>query len=210
MLLYLTTIVVGFIALTWSADRFVLGASGAARALGIPTLIIGLTVVGIGTSAPEMLVSAIAAWEGSPGLAVGNAIGSNITNIGLILGATALLIPLQVRSSLLRREIPLLLAIMGVAYVFVLDGWLSLWEGAVLVAGMGALLVWMGLQGRGGDADALVGEFKSEIPTDLPLGRSLLWLVVGLVAPLASSRALVWARGEGRRGHGGQRTWSSA
>lgn len=194
MLPALLTIVVGFIALTWSADRFVLGASGTARHLGIPTLIIGLTIVGVGTSAPEMLVSAIAAWQGSSGIAVGNALGSNITNVGLILGATALIVPLQVRSRLLRREIPLLFAIMALAYLFLLDGQLERWEGLVLLAGMAALLTWMGIQGRTGEEpDPLGAEFESEIPADQSLGASLLWLAVGLVVLLASSRALVWA-----------------
>ncbi len=192
MLIYLATIVVGFIVLTWSADRFVVGAAGTARHLGIPTLIIGLTIVGIGTSAPELLVSAIAAWEGSAGLAVGNGVGSNIANTGLILGCTALIVPLQVRSRLLKREIPLLFAIMGVTYLLIFDGGLARWEGIALVLGMASLLAWMGMQGRDA-SDALGLEFEDEIPTEASLGHSLMWLAVGLVFLLASSRALVWA-----------------
>jgi Ca2+/Na+ antiporter len=90
-LLPLLAIVGGLAALVWSADRFVSGAAGLAYAFGMPPLLIGMLVVGFGTSAPEMLVSAIAAIEGRPGLALGNAYGSNIANIGLILGLTALI-----------------------------------------------------------------------------------------------------------------------
>ena len=95
----------GFVLLTWSADRFVAGASALAFNLNVSPLIIGLTIVGLGTSAPEILVSAVASWQGNTGLAIGNAIGSNITNSTLILGITAVVLPLSVNSSILRREL---------------------------------------------------------------------------------------------------------
>ena len=122
MLLQVIGLIVGLVALVWSADKFVLGASATARILGVSTLVIGILVVGIGTSAPEMLVSAIAAYQGQAGLSVGNALGSNITNIGLVLGITALVAPLHVRSKILFREIPLLILVM-------LAGWLLLRDG---------------------------------------------------------------------------------
>ncbi len=193
MLIHLLAIAGGFLVLAWSADRFVLGASAVAQHLGVPPLIIGLTVVGIGTSAPEMLVSALSAWEGSPGIAVGNAIGSNITNIGLILGATALAYPLLVRSRILRRELPVLLVVMAASLLTVLDGALSALEGGALLAGMGGLLVWLYLQGRGDGGDPITAEFAQEIPHDLPLKHALGWLALGMVLLLASSRLLVWA-----------------
>ena len=98
MLLNILAVIAGFAILIWGADRFVLGASAFARNLGVPPLIVGLTVVGFGTSAPEMLVSGLAAWNGNPGISVGNALGSNIANIGLVIGATALVAPISVHS----------------------------------------------------------------------------------------------------------------
>ena len=193
MIVHLLAIALGFVVLAWSADRFVLGASATAQRLGVPTLIIGLTVVGIGTSAPEMLVSALSAWQGSPGIAVGNAIGSNVANIGLILGLTALFYPLLVRSRILRRELPLLLLVMAGSLIMVIDGQLAMAEGVVLLAAMAGLLVWLGLQGRRDASDPITSEFEEQIPQDMPLGRALGWLALGLVMLLLSSRLLVWA-----------------
>ncbi len=193
MLVHIPIIIVGFAVLTWSADRFVVGASAAARGLGVSTLIIGLTVVGIGTSAPEMLISAIAALDGNPGLALGNAIGSNITNIALILGLTAVLIPLDVRSRIVRRELPVLLAIMLFTLFLLWDLRLGRGDGLLLLAGMALVLVWMGLQGRSDSAPDIMGaEFEADIP-HMGLGRALAWVAVGLVLLLASSRVLVWS-----------------
>ena len=111
MILYLLGIIAGFGILVWSADKFVDGAASTAKHLGMPTLLIGILIVGFGTSAPEMVVSAIAAMEGNPGLALGNAIGSNIVNIALILGVTAVISPIVVNSNIVKKEIPLLLLI---------------------------------------------------------------------------------------------------
>jgi Ca2+/Na+ antiporter len=111
LLLLALAIVAGFIVLAWSADRFVVGASAIAGHFGVSSMLIGLTVVGIGTSLPEMLVSAMAAIDATPGLALGNALGSNVANVGLILGATALITPLAMHSQVLRREFPLLIAV---------------------------------------------------------------------------------------------------
>lgn len=191
--LYLLTLLLGFIVLTWSADRFIAGAAVTARSLGVSPLVVGLTIVGIGTSAPEMLVSTLAAWEGNPGLGIGNAIGSNIANTGLILGLTALCFPLAVRSTILRREMPLLLAVMGLTLPLLVDFHLARWEGLLLLAGMTAVLAWMGWMARSGQADPIVQEFEAEIPAEMPLRTALFWLLAGLVLLLASSRALVWA-----------------
>lgn len=193
MLLYSAALLVGFALLVWSADRFVVGAAGTARNLGVPTLIIGLTVVGIGTSAPEILISAIAAATGNPDIAIGNAIGSNITNTALVLGVTALVVPLAIRSETLRRELPLLMVIMLLALGLLLDGVLSRLDGVALLAGMVLLLAWLtrlALKSRG--SDPLVAEYSAEIPAGLTLGASLGWLFLGLVVLLASARLLVW------------------
>ena len=184
----------GFILLTWSADRFVVGASAMAYNLKVSPLIIGLTIVGLGTSAPEMLVSAFASWQGNSGLAVGNALGSNIINTGLILGITAIIIPLNVHSSILKRELPILLLVMVVALLLLMDGTLGRLDGALLLTGMAIMLIWMIRLGRTSQTseDPMSAEFADEIPTTLSMGRAVFWLIVGGLVLLGSSRLLVW------------------
>lgn len=183
----------GIAVLVWGADRFVTGAAALARNLGIPTLIIGLTVVGLGTSAPEILVSATAALQGNPGLAVGNAIGSNIANIGLILGATALLIPLRVQSATLRREYPVVLGVSILAFALMWDHSLGRVDGIILLAGLVAVTLWMiHIARQGSKTDTLQTGLDVEIPSDMSTGRAVFWLLIGLAALLLSSKALVW------------------
>ena len=172
--------------------------------LGVSRLVIGLTVVAFGTSAPEMLVSGIAAWAGSPQMGIGNAIGSNIVNVTLALGAAALVRPLRVHSRLLLRELPVLLGIMVVAWIFLSDDRLSRVEGIILLVGMFVLVVWIGVQGRqeSQDVDPLAAALDAEIPEPAPVLKATLWFVLGLVVLLVGSRALVWgavgiARGVG-------------
>jgi cation:H+ antiporter len=194
MWLELLAIIGGFVLLTWSADRFVVGAAAVAWNLNVPPLIIGLTIVSIGTSAPEMLVSGMAALQGNTGLSVGNAIGSNIINIGLVLGITALIAPLDVHSRILSRELPVLLAIMAITWLLLLDGTLGLLDGTLLLCGMVLMLAWMtyvGKQSRDG-RDPMTAEYAEEIQTGLGMGRAVFWLVVGSVFLLISSRVLVW------------------
>ncbi len=193
MWIELLAIVTGFALLVWGADRFVLGAAATARNLGVSPLIIGLTIVGFGTSAPEILVSVVAAWEGNPGLAVGNALGSNITNIALILGITALVAPLSVHSGTLRREFPILLTIMAVSFLLLWDGSLDMMDGGILVGGMVVMLllvVRLGLKSRA--SDPMKEEYDAEIPTDMSTSRALVWTLLGLVVLVASSRLTVW------------------
>lgn len=193
MLLAAVSIVFGLGLLVWGADRFVIGAAALARSLGVPPLLIGLTVVGFGTSAPEILVSAMASAQGNAGLAIGNALGSNIANIALILGATALIIPLTVRSDMLRREYPLLLIVSAGAYLLLLDGDLDLQDGLILSAGLIVsllVLVRIGLHRR--DHDPLAVEMEAEIPTDLGAGKAAAWFLLGLAVLVVSSRMLVW------------------
>ena len=192
MLIHVAAVVAGFVLLIWGADRFVIGAAATARNLGVSPLIIGITIVGLGTSAPEMLVSAMAAWDGNPTLGVGNALGSNITNIALILGVTAVVAPLQVRSEILRRELPLLLATMLGALMLLLDRNLGRLDGVLLLAGMVLMLYWLTRLALAGRADPMVGEYESEIPSSMPTRKALLWLLLGLGLLLISSRALVW------------------
>jgi cation:H+ antiporter len=180
--------------LTVSADRFVIGAAAVAYNLRVPPLIIGLTIVGLGTSSPEILVSAMAAWQGNTGLAVGNAIGSNIINIALVLGLTALITPLDVHSSIPRRELPVLVGIMLIAWLLLADGTLGRLDGILLLAGVVPMLVWMthlGMKSRE-SRDAMDKEFGKEIRTDMTMPLALFWLVFGFLLLLISSRLLVW------------------
>lgn len=186
-------LIAGFILLIWSADRFVLGASCSARIFGISPLIIGVLVVGFGTSAPEMLVSAIAAYDDQPGLAIGNALGSNITNIGLILGATALVCPLLVKSQIVQRELPVMLLLMLGGALLMLDGNLDRRDGTVLFGCLAVLISWSIFEGHRHRDDHLAAELEAEQPPELSATESLLWLLIGLVVLVVSSRLLVWA-----------------
>lgn len=193
LVLSVVAVIGGFAILVWAADRFVIGAAALARNLGVSPLIVGLTIVGFGTSAPEMLVSAIAAWEGSPSVGIGNAIGSNITNIGLVLGATALITPLAVRSETLKREFPILFVIMLLVLALILDQYLSRPDGLILLGGLAVILYWLisiGLRSRG--RDPMIAEYAEEVPSDISSGMAFIWLVVGMSFLLLSSRAVVW------------------
>ncbi len=193
----------GLALLVWSADRFVEGAASTARHLGMPTLLIGMVIVGFGTSAPEMVVSALAATQGNPGLALGNAYGSNITNIALILGLTALISPIAFRSRVLRQELPMLTAITLVAAWQVSDGQISRHDAVVLLGVFAALMIWSIWHGLRRTDDALGDEVAEELAVRaLPMGRSVIWLVIGLLLLIASSRILVWGAVEIAQGFG--------
>ena len=194
MLLNLAAVVTGFALLVWGADRFITGAAAIARNLGLSPMLIGLTIVGFGTSAPEILVSTMASFQDNAGLAIGNAIGSNIANIGLILGITAMIMPLTVNSDTLRREYPILLAISLGTLVLMLDEELGRMDGAILLCGL--ILVIYGMihiakRGRV-KGDPMVAEFAAEIPETMSTQTAALWFLGGLVVLLVSSRMLVW------------------
>ena len=193
MSLAIGAVIVGLVLLIWSADRFVDGASATARHAGLPTLLIGMLVIGFGTSAPEMVVSALASLDGNPGLALGNAYGSNITNIALILGLTAVISPIAVHSSVLRRELPVLTVITLVSGYQLLDGQVDTGDAVVLLAAFFGLMGWSVYQGMRGKGDPLGGEVETELDSQpMPLGKALFWLVLGLVLLVVSSRLLVW------------------
>ena len=190
----LLAIISGFVLLTWSADRFVVGASAIAYNLKVSPLIIGLTIVGLGTSSPEILVSMVASWQGNSGLAVGNALGSNIINMGLILGVSALIIPLKVHSSIIKRELPVLLLVMVITLLLLLDGTLGRLDGIIMLTGMALFMIWLIRIGKTPPPaeDPMSDEFADEMPTDMGMGRAVLWLIVGGLCLLGSSRLLVW------------------
>lgn len=192
-LIFGLAVVAGLGLLTWSADRFVTGASGLARSFGVSPMIIGLTIVAFGTSAPEMLVSAMAAWQGNSGLAIGNAVGSNIANMALVLGVAALIAPLTVHSQTLSREFPLMLLVMLAALALIWNGVLSRLDGLLLLIGMLMLLLWtLHLARSAPPDDPLLEEFSEELSEASPTGRTWWWLFSGLVVLLISSRLLVW------------------
>jgi cation:H+ antiporter len=188
-------VIVGLAILVWSADRFVAGAAAAAWHFQVPPLLIGMVIIGFGTSAPEMVVSAMAASQGNPGLALGNAYGSNITNIALILGITALLSPLLVHSQILRKELPILLAVTALAAWQLADGTVTRMEALILLAVFAALMTWTIREGMRNKDDQFGTEVSADLDaaiTRMPLRRALLWLAVGLLALIAASRLLVW------------------
>jgi cation:H+ antiporter len=193
MLSFTAATLVGFILLMWGADRFVVGAASTARNLGVPPLLIGLTLVGMATSGPEIFVSVTASLAGDPALAAGNAIGSNIANIGLVLGMTALIMPISVRSVTLRRELPALLAVTLIMTMVFINLKVSRIEGLLLIGTLALVLYWLVVLGsRSGASDPIALDYATEIPKDLPMRRAMLWLAVGLVVLLSGSHLLVW------------------
>lgn len=186
-------ILLGFALLLWSADRFVDGAAATAYHANVSPLLIGMLIVGFGTSAPEMLVSVIAALDGKPDLALGNALGSNIINTGLILGITALITPIYVQSRIVRLELPLLLGIGALAGVLLWDGNLSRVESLILLGGFFALMAWQIYTARHSAGDSLEAEHLQEIKSHgLSRKQAWFWLLAGFVLLILSSRILVW------------------
>ena len=194
MLLPIFAIIGGLLLLIWSADRFVDGAAATARHFGMPQLLIGIVIIGFGTSAPEMIVSALSALNGNPGIALGNAYGSNITNIGLILGLTALVLPLAVNSQVLKQELPVLIFVTALSAFLIMDGdvlrldaWILL---GIFFIYMG-WTIWTGLSNRD---DSLVHDVKEELQEQeyMSLPKALMWVLIGLALLMGSSQLLVW------------------
>jgi len=186
-------ILAGLALLVWSADRFVEGSAATAGHFGMPPLLIGMVVVGFGTSAPEMVVSALAASQGNPGLALGNAYGSNITNIGLILGITAVIAPIAVHSQVMRKELPILALVTLAAAWLLFDGELSRLDSTGLLVLFALVLGWSIWSGMRKTDDVFATEMDAELATHpMPIRNAMLWLVVGLVLLIISSRILVW------------------
>lgn len=203
MLMPILAIVAGLVLLVWSADRFVEGAAASAAHLGVPPILIGMVIVGFGTSAPELVVSAISAFEGNPGIALGNAFGSNITNIALILGLTALISPITVQSGVLRKELPVLTLVTALAAYQLFDGRLSRLDALVLLAVFAALMLWSVREGMRHRDDILEREMQESMAGhEMPLRRALFWLGIGLLLLIVSSRLLVWGSVEVARALG--------
>ena len=193
MWLAILAVVVGLAILVWSADVFIDGAVALANKLNVPSFLIGVIILGLGTSAPEMIVSMLAALEGRPALALGNAYGSNIVNIALVLGATVLISPIIIRKSIINRDMPLLLLVTAVAAWQLSDGVLSNTDGIVLIV---LLVVVLGIQiilslregNHEHEGDTVEETAKAEHSMAQGLGR----LFLGLLVLILSSRAIVW------------------
>ncbi|MDQ7050644.1 MAG: calcium/sodium antiporter [Enterobacterales bacterium] len=193
MLLYFAMVISGISMLVWSADRFTDGAAAIARNFGIAPLIVGLTIVAMGSSAPEVIVSINSAIKGTPGLAIGNALGSNIANIAMVLGISALIVPLRVQSETLKREIPILFGLMLVAFILLYDLTLSFMDGVILLTLLVSYLIWLVRMARKTrqKPDLMLKEIVEELPDSMPNSRALFWLVVGLILLQISSNLLV-------------------
>ncbi|MCT7942077.1 MULTISPECIES: calcium/sodium antiporter [Shewanella] len=182
MLVNILLLCAGLAVLVFSADKFVYGASAFARNLGLPPMLIGLTIVAMGSSAPEMFVAATASMDGMNDTAVGNVLGSNIANITLILGLTALLGAISVSSKTLKREIPLMLAATVLAGYLIHDGMLARYEGIILLVAFLSVMGWFIYQAMTNkDTDIMGEEMDAEIPKDVPTIRAIMWILVGMV-----------------------------
>ncbi|GAC27733.1 calcium/sodium antiporter [Brumicola pallidula] len=192
MITQIIIFLIGLVVLSWSADKFVYGASALAKNYGVSPMMIGLTIVAMGSSAPEIVVSATASLNGNPNTAVGNAIGSNITNIALVLGITTLIKPLLVSSTTLKRELPVLLLVTLIGVYFLSDNYLSQTEGVILITLFVlvlAIMAWLSLKVE--KNDPLNTETTDEIPSNIPTIKAVMWVVVGLVMLPLSAHFLV-------------------
>ncbi|MFW1508065.1 calcium/sodium antiporter [Vibrio parahaemolyticus] len=190
MLEAVALLIVGLVLLVWSADKLVFGSAAIARNVGISPLVIGMTILAMGSSAPEMMVSATAAWDGKTDTAVGNVLGSNIANIALILGITALIKPLSISSAVIRRELPLMIAVTVLAGILLWNSHLGFYEGVLLFVLFGAFLFAMLQISRKEQksGDVFLEDQESEIPQGVSNPKAIMWVVIGLILlPLAAS-----------------------
>jgi len=194
MALPLLMIVFGLIVLVWSADLFVEGAAAIAKHLGLSPLLIGIVIIGFGTSAPELSVSALAALQGNPGIALGNGYGSNITNIALILGLTALISPITVKSGLIKKELPILFLATLLVYLNLADGELSRGDAIVELLAFAGAMLWLAKSDKQqGRPDSIEQDIEAELEEHaMSEFQAWIWLIAGIVLLMLSSRALVW------------------
>ncbi len=195
LLLPSAILIIGLVLLVWSSDVFIEGAASTAKHLSISPLVIGVVVLGFGTSMPEIVVATLASLDNSPGLAVGNAVGSNIANIALVLGITAIIAPIVVKSSILKRELPVLLAVTIGAYLLVLDGHLGFSDGIILVIALIIVMFWMIKTNKSmKKSDPMAEETQQELE-DMPLlsrNKALFYLIGGLIILMISAKMMVY------------------
>ncbi|MFC3193571.1 calcium/sodium antiporter [Marinicella sediminis] len=187
MLISSLYLVVGLILLIIAADKFVLGAASTAKHMGVSTMLVGLIIVGFGTSAPEMVVSAIASFNGNSGLALGNAVGSNITNIALVLGTGLLIVPMSIQSQTIKREMPILLLVSLLVLFLLIDLQLTFSDGVIMIISMLLVTGFLTIIGIKGERDEFSDEIEAEFDLDISLRKAILLLIVGIVVlPIAS------------------------
>lgn len=193
MLILIGSIIVGLVTLVWSADKFIDGASNVAKHFGMSPLLIGMVIIGFGTSAPEMLVSALSSFQGNPGIALGNAYGSNITNIALILGVTSLLLPISVHSQVIRKELPILSGITFLTILLLIDFKLSRLDALILIFVFAGLMFWTIRQGIKERRDSFAEDVVEELEENkVSFKKSIFLLIGGLILLIISSRLLVY------------------
>ncbi|OBU12618.1 calcium/sodium antiporter [Photobacterium aquimaris] len=191
MLEAIVLLCVGLALLVWSADRLVYGAAALAKNFGVAPLVIGMTILAMGSSAPEMMVSATAALADKTDTAVGNVLGSNIANIALILGITAIIKPLSISSTIIRRELPIMLGVTVIAGAILWDNYLSRNEGIILAVLFGIFLIVMMKISRDSKSDPLIEEQQADIPTGVSNTKAIIWVLIGLGILLYSSDMVV-------------------
>jgi len=192
-MLAIAAVIIGIVLLVFSADKFVDGAAAAAKRAGLPPLLIGMLVIGFGSSMPEMVISGLSASQGNSGLALGNAFGSNITNIALILGLTAAISPIRVESSILRRELPLLAFVtLTAAALLYVDGALSRTDGWLLIGLFVVIMAWSIRAGVNNKTDHLAVMVEQELQAPMSMARAITYVVFGLILLVISSQILVW------------------
>ena len=192
MLVSYLFVLIGFALLIYGADIFVSGASSIARQLGMPPLIIGLTIVGFATSAPEIIVGSVSAWQGKTAIAIGNALGSNITNIGLVLGLSILIFPITLASNTIKKEYGLMCAAILIGLAVMIDGHLSRVDGVILLVSLVASISWIvWIAKRSSASDPLESEFAKELSKPDSLNKAFIKLAFGLVVLLLGAELLV-------------------
>jgi cation:H+ antiporter len=192
LLQYSLAVLFGFVILIWAADRFVVGAANTALNFGVSTLVIGLTIVSIGTSAPEFVVAIMSSLDGKQGLAIGNAIGSNIANISLIMATTAIVLPIAVHKGIISRELPLLMLVTFGSILLLGDQRLDRLDGILLITGLVIVLSWIVHQARKRPEKEIEEEIDIELTQRMSTAKALLLLLFSIVLLLISSRILVW------------------
>lgn len=193
MTLAIVATLAGLVVLAWSADKFVAGAAVVARALGMAPLLVGMFIIGFGTSAPEVAVSALAAAQGAPEMALGNLFGSSVANIGLVLGISAILVPIAVKRGILRQELPLLIVVTALAWLLLLDTELSRLDAGVLILALVLIVFWLVRQARRSPGDQLGKDASHAADARAMSPRAAwVWLVAGLALLVAASWVLVW------------------
>lgn len=190
MLLQIVLFVVGLVVLAVGAELFIRGAVRIARKFGVSPFVIGLTLVGFGTSAPELVVNLSAAWQGNPDIAVGNVVGSNIANVGLILGVAAVLRTLTAHMRLLKVETPLVLAASIAVWVMALDGDLGRWDAALLLVGFAAVMIYITLSAKR-EPPAVKEEIGKSMPKPERMWVSVLFLILGLGGLVGGAQLMV-------------------